>query len=86
MAEKAPLERMADVPLELRAELDRRLMKVREILAWRTGTVLPTTKPATGTIDIWVDRVRLGSGEVVDTETRLQVRMTAFERPKIRRS
>lgn len=75
------IEHLRDVPLELYAELDRRMLKVREILSLKAGDVLSTSKSIEKGIDVYVEGVRIGSGEVVALGDRTELRFTAFAAP-----
>ena len=80
-------DHLRDVPLELYAELDRRMLKVRDILNLKPGDVLSTNKSIEQGIDVYAEGVRIGSGEVVALGDRVELRFTAFAAPpKPRRS
>jgi len=69
---------MADVPMSIEVELDRRVVKLLEVLELRSGTVLPLTKPAGEPLDIYVGGARLGSGEVVVFNENFGIRITSL--------
>lgn len=73
--EIAPL---AEVPVEVEVELDRRIMTTREVLQLAEGMVLSTSRSAGENIDIYVGGVLCGSGEIVVIENTLGVRITDF--------
>jgi len=73
--EIAPL---AEVPLEIEVELDRRVMTARELLELEEGCVIATARSAGENIDIYIGGVLCGSGEIVVIETALGVRITDF--------
>ena len=68
----------ADVPLDITAELDRKIMTIREILALDTGSVVKMTRSAGENIDILVGNALLAFGEIVIIETTMGVRITDF--------
>ena len=76
MAEEIAL--CADVPLDITAELDRKIMTIREILALDTGSVVKMTRSAGENIDILVGNALLAFGEIVIIETTMGVRITDF--------
>jgi flagellar motor switch protein FliN/FliY len=76
LEEAAPF---ADVPVEVEIELDRRMMRLREILELATGSIIPLTKTAGDYLDIYVGGAPVGRGEVVVLEKNVGVRLTAFE-------
>ncbi len=76
-----PLEEvgpLADVPVDIEVELDRRIMQAREVLELREGSVITTTRSAGENIDIYIGGVLCGSGEIVVIESTLGVRITDF--------
>ncbi len=75
LEEIAPL---ADVPVDIEVELDRRIMKTREVLALDEGSAICTSRSAGENIDIYIGGVLCGSGEIVVIENALGVRITDF--------
>jgi flagellar motor switch protein FliN len=75
LEEVAPL---ADVPVEIEVELDRRLMRASEVIGLDTGSVIGTSRSAGENIDIYIGGVLCGSGEIVVIENTLGVRITDF--------
>jgi flagellar motor switch protein FliN/FliY len=69
---------MSDVPMSVEVELDRRVVKLLEVLELRAGTVLPLTKPAGEPLDIYVSGARLGNGEVVVFNENFGIRITSL--------
>lgn len=69
---------MADIPLDIEVELDRKTMTVRDILALSAGSVLKMTRSAGENIDIRVGGALMGFGEIVILEERMGVRITDF--------
>ncbi len=51
LAEVAPF---ADVPVEVVIELDRRMMRLRDILELGVGSIIPMTKTAGDYLDLYV--------------------------------
>ncbi len=77
----SPLEQiahLADIPLEIEAELDRVVLPVRAILRLRAGSVLPMNRSAGDNIDILIGGALVASGEIVVLEDSMGVRITAF--------
>jgi flagellar motor switch protein FliN/FliY len=73
--EVAPL---ADVPVDIEVELDRRIMTTREVLQLEEGCVIGTGRSAGENIDIYIGGMLCGSGEIVVIENSLGVRITDF--------
>jgi len=73
--EIAPL---AEVPVDIEVELDRRVMRTRDVLDWEEGSVIGTSRSAGENIDIYIGGVLCASGEIVVIENALGVRITDF--------
>ena len=79
-----PREEIADVaemPIEIEVELDRRIMTVREILALDEGSLIRMSRSAGEHIDILVRGFVVGFGEIVVTDNTMGVRITDFRGP-----
>ncbi|MCL4796009.1 MAG: FliM/FliN family flagellar motor switch protein [Bryobacteraceae bacterium] len=75
LEEIAPL---ADVPLEIEVELDRRIMTIGEILELDAGSVIRMSRSAGENIDILIGGAVVGFGEIVIIEDAMGVRITDF--------
>lgn len=73
---------LADVPVMLEIELDRRTVRVDEALKWEVGSVLWLTRSAGENIDVWVGGELFGSGEIVIIENTFGIRLTDFNWPQ----
>lgn len=76
-----PLEEiasLADVPVEVRVELDRKMMTISEILDLEADRVLRMTRSAGENIDIFIGGTLIGFGEIVIIEDTVGVRITDF--------
>ncbi len=69
---------VANVPIDLEAELGRRTMTLRSILELRQGSVIRLPRSAGENIDILAGGHLLGSGEIVIIEERFGIRITDF--------
>lgn len=69
---------LGDVPVEIEIELDRRILRAREVLRLEEGSVIATARSAGENIDIYIGGVLCGSGEIVVIENTLGVRITDF--------
>lgn len=69
---------MADVPMSIEVELDRRIVKLLDVLELRSGSVLALAKPAGEPLDIYIGGARLGSGEVVVFNDNFGIRITSL--------
>jgi flagellar motor switch protein FliN/FliY len=68
----------SDVPLEVAAELDRKKMKIAEILRLTRGSVIKLTRSAGENIDLLVGGALVAFGEIVIIESTMGVRITDF--------
>jgi flagellar motor switch protein FliN/FliY len=78
MTSQEQIAPLADVPVEIEVELDRRLMRTRDLLELEEGSVIATSRSAGENIDIYIGGVLCGSGEIVVIESALGVRITDF--------
>lgn len=72
------VEGIANVPLPIEVELDRKILSVRAILALTAGSVLKLSRSAGENIDIRVGGTLMGFGEIVILEDSTGVRITDF--------
>jgi flagellar motor switch protein FliN/FliY len=75
LEEIAPL---ADIPIDLEMELDRKVIPFREVLAWEPGSIVWLTRSAGENIDVRAGGELLGSGEIVVIESTFGIRITDF--------
>lgn len=75
LAVVAPIQ---DVPIEIGIELDRRMMKMREILELQPGSIIEMYRSAGENIDIYIGNRLVGFGEIVIIENTIGVRITDF--------
>jgi flagellar motor switch protein FliN/FliY len=66
----------ADVPVDIEAELDRRILTVRQILELEPGSLIGMKRSAGENIDLYVGGTLVGCGEIVVVENTLGVRIT----------
>ncbi len=67
---------LADIPLYLEVELDRRMITAREILELEAGSVVKLTRSAGENVVILAGGAFIGSGEIVIIEETVGVRIT----------
>ena len=70
------LTRFHDVPIELIVELDRKTLKIREILALRAGAVIKMNRSAGDNMSLLLQGVAAGYGEIVVIEDAIGIRIT----------
>ena len=78
MTPQEEIASLGDIPIEIEVELDRRIMRTREVLELEEGSVISTLRSACENIDIYIGGVLCGSGEIVVVENTLGVRITDF--------
>ena len=78
MTPQEEIASFGEVPVEIEVELDRRVMRTRDILELEDGSVITTGRSAGENIDIYIGGVLCGSGEIVVIENTLGVRITDF--------
>jgi flagellar motor switch protein FliN len=69
---------LADVPLDIEVQLDRRPLTVREILELAVGSSIRLTRAAGENVDLYAGGVLAGYGEIVVIENSVGVRITDF--------
>lgn len=69
---------LADVPIDVHVELDRKIMTIGSILDLKSGSVIRMPRSAGENIDILVGGSLIGSGEVVIIEDSMGIRITDF--------
>ncbi|MGI8991053.1 MAG: FliM/FliN family flagellar motor switch protein [Bryobacteraceae bacterium] len=69
---------IADVPVDVEVVLDRRMLKIGEILELEAGSVIELRRSAGENIDIYVGRKLVAFGEIVIIENTMGVRITDF--------
>ncbi len=78
MTPQEEIASLGEIPVEIEVELDRRIMRTREVLELEEGMVLRTSRSAGENIDIYIGGVLCASGEMVVIENALGVRITDF--------
>ncbi len=73
---EAQLARFEDIPVEITVQLDCRIMKVREVLGLHAGSVIKMLRSAGDNMDVLVQGLPAGVGEVVVIEDRIGIRIT----------
>ncbi|MBM3783161.1 MAG: hypothetical protein FJW30_02315 [Acidobacteria bacterium] len=69
---------MADVPIDIVVDLDRKTMSLREILKLEKGSVIKMTRSAGENIDVIAGGATVAFGEIVIIESTMGVRITDF--------
>ncbi|MGO9096569.1 MAG: FliM/FliN family flagellar motor switch protein [Bryobacteraceae bacterium] len=81
MTPSEEIEHLADVPVKLEIELDQKLTRLEEVMAWEPGSVIWLTRSAGETLDVYVGGARFGTGEIVILENTFGIRLTDFDGP-----
>ncbi len=67
-----------DIPVTVDAELDRRVMTMRQVLEMEVGSVIKMSRSAGENIDVLVGGTLVAYGEIVIIEDTAGVRITDF--------
>lgn len=68
-------ERLEDVRVSLRAELDHKTFTFEQLVNLKVGSVLQLGRPTGENVDLYVENVFLGSGEILIVDQTLSVRI-----------
>ncbi len=71
-----PLERFAEVSIEISVEIGRVTMSIGELLKLGEGAVVELNRAVSEPVDVMAQGVRIASGEVVVIDDRFAVRIT----------
>jgi flagellar motor switch protein FliN/FliY len=69
---------LADVPIDVEVELDRKVMSIAQILQLEEDSVIRMSRSAGDNIDILIGGALVGFGEIVIIEDAVGVRITDF--------
>jgi flagellar motor switch protein FliN/FliY len=69
---------IANVPIDVEVQLDRRFMKISEILSLEEGSIVEMDRSAGENIDIYIGSRLAAFGEIVIIENIMGVRITDF--------
>ena len=78
MTDADQVAHLADVPVTVRAEIERGVVRYRDLLILSVGAVLPTKRPAIGCVDVLVGECRIGPGEILTAGGKTVVRLLAL--------
>jgi flagellar motor switch protein FliN/FliY len=78
MTPQEEIAHIALVPIDVEVELDRRWMKLSEVLALEEGSVIEMQRSAGDNIDVYIGEKLAASGEIVIIENVMGVRITDF--------
>ncbi|MEA2062486.1 MAG: FliM/FliN family flagellar motor switch protein [Gemmatimonadota bacterium] len=70
------LKRLNDVSLEMKAELGKCRVTLKEVLGWKKDTILTLDKLAGENVDVYIHDTRFASGEVLVMDDNFAVRLT----------
>mgnify|MGYP001051207766 CR=1 FL=1 len=76
------IEMLMDVPVSLTVELGRKQMTIKHLLELSPGSVVAFDQSVTDPMDIRVNGVLVGRGEVVSANGKLGLRLTEVVSPK----
>lgn len=76
------MERFADIPITLSVQLDRKWTSIREILELKVDSIVKLNRSAGENVELLMDGVPVGSGEIVVIEDLMGLRVTDLLLPK----
>lgn len=72
------ISHIATVPIEVEVQLDRRWIKMSEILDFEEGSIIEMRRSAGENLDIYIGAKLVAFGEIVIIENTMGVRITDF--------
>ena len=78
MTSHEEIAHVADIPVDVEVELDRKTLPIGAILDLKQGSVIKMNRSAGENIDILVGGALVGFGEIVIIEDMMGVRITDF--------
>jgi flagellar motor switch protein FliN/FliY len=78
MTPQEEIAHIALVPIDVEVQLDRRWMKLSEVLALEEGSIIEMQRSAGDNIDVFIGEKLAASGEIVIIENVMGVRITDF--------
>ncbi|HWE49132.1 MAG TPA: FliM/FliN family flagellar motor switch protein [Bryobacteraceae bacterium] len=78
MTAQEQVAHISDVSVKVEVQLDRRWMKLSEILALEEGSIVEMSRSAGENIDIFIGSKLAAFGEIVIIESTMGVRITDF--------
>ncbi len=78
MTPREEIAHIANVPIEVEVQLDRRYMKISEILSLEEGSIVEMERSAGENIDIYIGSRLAAFGKIVIIENIMGVRITDF--------
>lgn len=78
MSAQEEVAHIGNVGLEIEVQLDQRSMKLSEILALETGSIIEMTRSAGENLDVYFGKKLAAFGEIVIVESIMGVRITDF--------
>lgn len=77
------IEMLMDVPVSLTVEVGRKQMTIKHLLSLSPGSVVTFDRSVTDPMDIMVNGVLVGRGEVVSANGQLGLRLIEVVSPKV---
>jgi flagellar motor switch protein FliN/FliY len=78
MTPQEEIAHIALVPIDVEVQLDRRWMKLSEVLSLEEGSIIEMQRSAGDNIDVFIGEKLAASGEIVIIENVMGVRITDF--------
>ena len=78
MTPQEEVAHIADIPIEVEVQLDKRWMKLSDVLALEEGSIIEMKRSAGENLDIYIGTRLMAFGEIVIIEATMGVRITDF--------
>lgn len=76
MSKKEEFEKYYDIPIKISFDLASAKIKIRDLLTWKKGHIIESSKMAGEYININIENQPLGLGEVIVIDNKFAIRIT----------
>lgn len=80
-APRDPIDSFREIPVKISVQLDRRRVRVAEVLDFRVGSVIELSRSAGENVDLLMEGGVVGNGEIVVIEDTMGLRITDLRIP-----
>jgi len=75
MKDEEQIEHLSDIPVEVRAEIERGTVRFRDLLNLKVDSIFRTSRPVGDLVDLLVGDCRVGAGEISISSGRASLRV-----------
>jgi flagellar motor switch protein FliN/FliY len=73
-----PFGRYADVPVNVEVEIGRQRVSMQDLASMEPNSIIMLDTPAAGHVDLYVEEIHIGAGELLVINDSLSVRITSL--------